>query len=44
MVTKETDIEIIKDFLRSRGYTSTLECLEKEHAFKTVEIKNSKVQ
>ena len=40
----ETDIEIVKDFLNSRGYISTLECLTKEHASKTVEIKNSQVK
>ena len=40
----ETDIEIVKDFLNSRGYISTLEGLTTEHAFKTVEIKNSQVK
>ena len=38
----ENEIELIKDFLKERGYTSTLECFIKEDNYKKVERKNAK--
>ena len=34
----ENEIELIKDFLKERGYTSTLECFIKEDNYKKVEV------
>ena len=39
---EETEIDLIKDFLKENYYTSTLECLIKEDNLKRVEKKNSK--
>lgn len=37
------EIEMIKDFLRIRGYKSTAECFEKETNYLAIEKKSSKV-
>lgn len=37
-----TEIDLIKDFLKEKGYFSTLECFIKEDKYKQVERKNSK--
>ena len=38
----ENEIELIKDFLKERGYTSTLECFIKKENYKKVEKKKKK--
>ena len=38
MSKEDTEIDIIKDFLKSRGYKNALECLEKDD-YKTIEKK-----
>lgn len=44
MVQKEeNEMELVKEFLRIKGYKSTLECLEKEDNYKCLEKKNAKV-
>lgn len=45
MVSKAEDneIDLIKDFLKTRGYKSTLECFEKEDNYKNLDRKNAKV-
>jgi hypothetical protein len=40
----DSEIDLIKDYLKSRGYKSTLECLEKEDSYKSVDKKNMKVR
>jgi hypothetical protein len=40
----DSEIDLIKDYLKSRGYKSTLECLEKEDSYKNVDKKNMKVR
>ena len=40
----ENEMELIKDFLKTKGFKSTLECLEKEETYKKVDQKNSKVR
>lgn len=42
--TDDTDVDLFKEFLKMKGYKSTLECFEKEHNYKTVEKKNAKVR
>ncbi len=39
-----SDLELIKDFLKSRGFKSTLECLEKEEKYLDIEKNYSKVK
>ena len=38
-----SETEFIKDYLQTKGYTATLECFERENAYKTVEKNNKKV-
>ena len=38
------DLELVKDFLKSRGFKSTLECLEKEEKYLDIEKNYSKVK
>ena len=40
----DSEIDIIKDYLKSHGYKSTLECLDKEDSYKNVDKKNMKVR
>lgn len=40
---EENELELVKEFLRIKGYKSTLECLEKEDNYKCLEKKNAKV-
>jgi hypothetical protein len=41
MVSKQDDseLELLKDFLKTRGFKSTLECFEKEESYKSMEKK-----
>ena len=39
MDKEKSEIDLIKDFLKSKGYKSTLECLEKEENFKNSDKK-----
>ena len=39
-----SDLELVKDFLKSRGFKSTLECLEKEEKYLDIEKTYSKVK
>ncbi len=39
---EESEVELIKDFLKQRGYKSTLECFEKEDNFKNEDKKGAK--
>ena len=39
---EENEVDLIKDFLKQRGYKSTLECFEKEDSFKNSDKKGSK--
>ena len=40
----DMELELVKDFLKSRGYKSTLECLEKEDKYLNIEKKYSNVK
>ena len=40
---KDTEVDLIKDFLKIKGYKRTLECLIKEERYKTIENRNLKV-
>jgi len=40
---KDSEVEIIKDFLKIKGYRRTLECLIKEERYKNIEDRNLKV-
>ena len=40
----DSEIDLIKDYLKSHGYKSTLECLDKEDSYKNVDKKNMKVR
>ena len=40
---RDTEIELMKDFLRLKGYKRTLECLIKEDRYKQIENRNLQV-
>ena len=40
---KDTEVDLIKDFLKIKGYKRTLECLIKEERYKNIENRNIKV-
>ena len=40
---KDSEVELIKDFLKIKGYRRTLECLIKEERYKNIENRNLKV-
>ena len=40
---KDSEVDIIKDFLKIKGYRRTLECLIKEERYKHIEDRNLKV-
>ena len=40
---KDSEVDIIKDFLKIKGYKRTLECLIKEERYKNIEERNLKV-
>ena len=40
---KDSEVELIKDFLSIKGFRRTLECLIKEEKYKSIEDRNIKV-
>ena len=40
---KDSEVELIKDFLKVKGFRRTLECLIKEERYKSIENRNLKV-
>lgn len=40
---QETELELIKDYLKTKGFESTYSCLVKEEKYKNVVMKNTKV-
>ena len=40
---KDSEVELIKDFLSIKGFRRTLECLIKEERYKNIENRNLKV-
>ena len=40
---KDSEVDLIKDFLKIKGYKRTLECLIKEERYKYIENRNLKV-
>ena len=40
---RDSEVEIIKDFLKIKGFRRTLECLIKEERYKNIENRNLKV-
>ena len=40
---KDREVDLIKDFLKIKGYKRTLECLIKEERYKNIENRNLKV-
>ena len=40
---RDSEAELIKDFLKIKGYRRTLECLIKEERYKSIENRNLKV-
>ena len=40
---RDSEVELIKDFLKIKGYRRTLECLVKEERYKNIENRNLKV-
>ena len=40
---RDSEIELIKDFLKLKGFRRTLECLIKEERYKKIENRNLKV-
>ena len=40
---KDREVDLIKDFLKIKGYKRTLECLIKEERYKSIENRNLKV-
>lgn len=40
---RDTEIELMKDFLSIKGYKRTLECLIKEDRYKQIENRNLQV-
>ena len=40
---KDREVDLIKDFLKIKGYKRTLECLIKEERYKNIEERNLKV-
>ena len=41
---RDSEVELIKDFLKIKGYKRTLECLIKEERYKSIENRNLKVR
>ena len=41
---RDSEIELIKDFLKIKGFRRTLECLIKEERYKNIEKRNIKVR
>ena len=41
---KDSEVELIKDFLKIKGFRRTLECLIKEERYKSIENRNLKVR
>ena len=39
----DSEVELIKDFLKIKGFRRTLECLIKEERYKSIENRNLKV-
>ena len=40
---KDREVDLIKDFLKIKGYKRTIECLIKEERYKNIEERNLKV-
>ena len=40
---RDSEVELIKDFLKIKGYRRTLECLIKEERYKNIENRNLKL-
>jgi hypothetical protein len=40
---RDSEVELIKDFLKIKGFRRTLECLIKEERYKNIENRNIKV-
>ena len=40
---KDREVDLIKDFLKIKGYKRTLECFIKEERYKNIEDRNLKV-
>lgn len=40
---RDSEVDLIKDFLKIKGYRRTLECLIKEERYKNIENRNLKV-
>ena len=40
---RDSEVELIKDFLKIKGFRRTLECLVKEERYKNIENRNLKV-
>ena len=40
---RDSEVELIKDFLKIKGFRRTLECLIKEERYKSIENRNLKV-
>ncbi len=40
---RDSEVELIKDFLKIKGFRRTLECLIKEERYKNIENRNLKV-
>ena len=40
---RDSEVELIKDFLKIKGFKRTLECLTKEERYKNIENRNLKV-
>ena len=40
---RDSEVELIKDFLKIKGFKRTLECLIKEERYKSIENRNLKV-
>lgn len=40
---RDSEVELIKDFLKLKGFRRTLECLIKEERYKKIENRNLKV-
>lgn len=41
---RDSEVELIKDFLKIKGFRRTLECLIKEERYKNIEKRNIKVR
>ena len=42
-IIRDSEVELIKDFLKLKGYRRTLECLIKEERYKKIEKRNLNV-